>query len=385
MKKRYVAIALASVLAFTMLAGCGNSSSDTAAEAEEEEEEVAEAEEEEAEEEEAVAVENDGTVYKLTVGGCCTEDHPITQALYKFKEICEEESGGQIEVEVYPNSQLGSNRELVESVQHGDTSICEVGAVVLASFTDKFKFTSLPYLFDSSEAAINFINYTDVGQQLILDVAEETGVYALWFDENGWQTMTSNVPIHTPDDLSGIKLRTQENDLLLELYAEMGANPMSMAYTELFTALQQGTCDASVNPPLIIQTGNFYEVQEYITDVNAVYDYDIVGIDYNLYKSLPDDLREIVDNAAAESRDFSLQGSRDADAEAVAILEENNTVYYLTDDERQQFVDATAGVYDWFRENIDEPNLDLYLDAIAECNEKYAQGQLEEVTGKDLQ
>ncbi|MPM16181.1 Solute-binding protein [bioreactor metagenome] len=321
--------------------------------------------------------------YKITIGGCCTEDHPITQALYKFKQLVEENSNGQIEVSVYPNSQLGSNRELFESTQQGNTTVCEGGAVILAAFTDKFKFMQLPYLFNSSEAAYSFLS-SNTGKELCNAIADETNLYPLWFDENGWQALTnSKREIHSPADLNGIKLRTQENDILLRLYTDIGANPMPMAYTELFTALQQGTVDGQVNPALIVQTANFYEVQKYITDVNAVYDFDFVGINYDFYKQLPDDLRKVVDDAAVVAQEQSLTDSRAASDAAYAFLEDKITVTHLTDEERAAFVEAAQPTYEWFRSQNVEANLDKYMEQVKISNDKYDAGQLENITGRD--
>lgn len=88
--------------------------------------------------------------------------------------------------------------------------------------------------------------------------------------ENGWQAVTnSSHEIRTPEDMKGLKIRTQENDILLEIYTQMGANPIPMAFSELFTACQQHTIDGQVNPALIASTGNYDEVQNYITDVNC--------------------------------------------------------------------------------------------------------------------
>lgn len=139
-------------------------------------------------------------------------------------------------MDVYPNGQLGSNREYYEQCQQGNIQMAEGGAVVLANFTDKFKFMQLPYLFNSRESVQNFLN-SETGKALSLEIAEETGIYPLVYFENGWQAVTnSSHEIRTPEDMKGLKIRTQENDILLEIYTQMGANPIPMAFSELFTA-----------------------------------------------------------------------------------------------------------------------------------------------------
>lgn len=323
-----------------------------------------------------------GDVITIRFAGTVSDTHPITKAEYKFAELLEEYSGGTMVVENYPNCQLGSNRELYEQCQNGTIEMAEAGAVILANFTDKFKFTSLPYLFNSS-AAFQAFFYSETGQQMVQDIEDECGFRILGCFENGMQAVTnSKHEIKTAADMSGLKIRTQENDILLQIYTDMGCSPTPMAFTELFTGMQQKTVDGQVNPILIAYTGNYDEVQSYCTDVNAVYDVAAVSINSEFYNSLTDEQRGWLDKAMAEATAYDLQESVDAAQEAVDNL--GLEFHWLTDEERQTFADATAGVYDWFRENINEPKLDEYIDTIKAINEDDKAGKLDPVTGAYL-
>ncbi len=359
--KQLIAASLTLLMSLSLLAGCGGKKADS---------------------QPADGGDAAESTYKIQLAGSVSEDHPITQGLYKLEELLEEYSGGRIQVDVYPNGQLGSNREYYEQCQQGNIQMAEGGAVVLANFTDKFKFMQLPYLFNSREAIQNFLNSED-GQALTKSIAEETGIYPLVFFENGWQALSNSVrEVRAPADLKALKIRTQENDILLKIYTDMGANPMPMAFSELFTAMQQKTVDGQVNPSLIASTGNYDEVQKYITDINAVYDATAISINYDFYLSLPADLQAAVDQAAREACQYQLELSANGEEEAFEDLAAGGmTVTRLTDEERAAFQDATAGVYDWFVSQGTEPNLDSYLKQIQACNDKFANGQLEEVTG----
>ena len=363
--KKFIALALTLCTAATMLSACGGSKDNTAPSGDGSGSDAAPAES-----------------YTIQLAGSVSEEHPITQGLYKFEELAEQYSDGRIQVEVYPNGQLGSNREYYEQCQQGNIQMAEGGAVVLANFTDKFKFMQLPYLFNSREAVQNFLNGED-GKALTKAIAEETGIYPLVFFENGWQALSNSVcEVKTPADLKGLKIRTQENDILLKVYTDMGANPMPMAFSELFTAMQQKTVDGQVNPALVASTGNYDEVQKYISDINAVYDATAISINYDFYQSLPADLQEVIDKASLEACQFQLQLSADGEEEAFKELADGGmTVTRLTTEERAAFQDATAGVYDWFTAQGTEPNLDSYLEIIQACNDKFTNGQLEAVTG----
>lgn len=318
-------------------------------------------------------------VITIKLAGTVNEDHPITKAEHKFAELLEEKSGGTMKVEVYPNGQLGSNREIYESMQNGSIQMAEAGAVILANFTDKFKFAQLPFLFDSPESFQAFFN-GEVGQQMVDDIEAETGFRILSCFENGMQALTnSKRPIKTPSDLNGLKIRTQENDILLQIYTQMGAAPMPMAFTELFTGMQQGTVDGQVNPILIAYTGKYDEVQSYCTDINAVYDVASVSVNSDFYNSLTGEQRAWLDEAIKEATEYNLQLSVDAATEAAENL--NVEMTWLTTEERAVFADATSGVYDWFKSNITEPKLDEYIAEINRINQLYADGKLEPVTG----
>lgn len=363
--KKLMALTLTLIAALSLLAGCGSGNGST----------------QESGEENAGT---SGETYTIQLAGSVAEDHPITLGLYKFEELAEEYSDGQIQVEVYPNGQLGSNREYFEQCQQGNIQMAEGGAVVLANFTDKFKFMQLPYLFDSREAVQNFLN-GETGKEITLEIAEETGLYPLVFFENGFQQLTNSVrEVKTPEDLKGLKIRTQENDILLEVYTQLGANPMPMAFSELFTAMQQKTVDGQVNPVLVASTGNYDEVQSHGTDVNAVYDATSICINYDFYQSLPAELQVVIDQASQEACAYQLQLSAEGEADGIKELEEGGmTITYLTDEERASFEEAASGVFDWFVEQGTEPNLDAYLAEIEASNEKYENGQLEQYTGME--
>ena len=326
-----------------------------------------------------------GPEFTIRFAGSVPDDHPITQGHFRFRDLVHEYSDGRIEVLVFPNGQMGSNREFYEQVQLGNLQMGEAGAVILANFTDRFLFAQLPFLFDSGAAVQHFLN-SEMGSNLRSEIAQETNLYPLVFFENGFQNITNSVrEIRTPADMQGMVIRTQENATLLEIYAALGASPMPMAFAELFTAMQLGTIDGQVNPIMVAVHGNYHEVQSYMSDVYAVYDAVSIAINYEFYQSLPEDLREVVRRAAEEARDFHLQLSHDSSEEGYRLMEERGmTVTRMTHADREPFRQATAQVYDWFRAQGLEPRLDELLDAISESNRLYREGYLEPVTGRLL-
>ena len=300
----------------------------------------------------APAESGDDTVYSITVGGTVPDEHPISQGLFKFKEVAEELSGGRFKVEVYDNNTIGASRELVEGVQANEIQMAECSQSVYASFTDELMSVGLPFLFKNRQAGYDFFD-SEVGDQIADVIAEQTGVRIVGYFENGIRQLTnSKRPVTSPDDMKGLKIRVMESPLYIEMFTEMGANPSPMAFSELYTALQQGTVDGQDNPWTIVSTNAFYEVQSYATDLSHTFDITCFAINDQFYQDLPEDLREVVDKAAEAAVETNRALSIELENEYIATIEGGGCqITRLTDEQRQVFRDATAGCYDWFRQN----------------------------------
>ena len=300
----------------------------------------------------APSANGDDTVYNITIGGTVPDEHPISQGLFKFKEVAEELSGGRFKVEVYDNNTIGASRELVEGVQANEIQMAECSQSVYASFTDELISVGLPFLFKNRQAGYDFF-VSEVGDQIADVIAEQTGVRIVGYFENGIRQLTnSKRPVTSPDDMKGLKIRVMESPLYIEMFTEMGANPSPMAFSELYTALQQGTVDGQDNPWTIVSTNAFYEVQSYATDLSHTFDITCFSINDKFYQDLPDDLREVVDKAAEAAVETNRTLSIELENEYIATIEGGGCqITRLTDEQRQVFRDATAGCYDWFRQN----------------------------------
>ena len=300
----------------------------------------------------APSANGDDTVYNITIGGTVPDEHPISQGLFKFKEVAEELSGGRFKVEVYDNNTIGASRELVEGVQANEIQMAECSQSVYASFTDELISVGLPFLFKNRQAGYDFFD-SEVGDQIADVIAEQTGVRIVGYFENGIRQLTnSKRPVTSPDDMKGLKIRVMESPLYIEMFTEMGANPSPMAFSELYTALQQGTVDGQDNPWTIVSTNAFYEVQSYATDLSHTFDITCFAINDQFYQDLPEDLREVVDKAAEAAVETNRALSIELENEYIATIEGGGCqITRLTDEQRQVFRDATAGCYDWFRQN----------------------------------
>lgn len=311
-------------------------------------------------------------VITIKFAGTVPDDHPITMAQYKFKEELERLSGGKMVVEIYPNAQLGTGRELIETIQLGNLQMAETTIVPFAGFTDELMSLSLPFLFPSREVAYAFAD-GEIGKQLADIVAEQTGVRIAGYFENGIRQFTnSKKEIKKPEDMKGLKVRVMESPVYINTFTELGASPTPMAFAEVYTALQQKTIDAQDNPFAITATNRFYEVQPYMTDLAHSFDFTGMLVSESFYQSLSDENRGYFDEAARIATEFQREKSIEKEAGYIEQIENGGTkITKLTNEERDVFRKACEPVYEWFKENYNpKTSLDTILAEVDRLTEE---------------
>lgn len=245
-----------------------------------------------------------------------SEIHPSHIALEQcFKAPLEAASNGNITVEIYPNSMLGSLTENVNSMQMGDLEMAYLNDSILSGFIPEFAVVGLPYLFTSVDAVHNAMA-GDFGATLSQKVYDELGLVNLGWCDVGFRNLTNSVkPIEKADDLSGLKIRTMTNDLHVAYFSHLGALPTPMAFNELYTAMQQGTVDGQENPTAMIWNNNIHEVQKYMTVSEHVWTSTGLMIAKGFFEGLPQDyqdaIREAGANTTALQRDMITQQNQD--------------------------------------------------------------------------
>ena len=296
-----------------------------------------------------------GDVYKIRIAYLVSEDQSTHIASEQLKEKLETESDGRIQVELYPNGSLfPSDREAIEAVQLGNVEMTIPAVAALSSFNKKFMVFDLPFLFDTYEEVYNALD-GELGQELLTEL-EENNIKGLVFGANGFRHMTNNEgPIESPDDLKGLKFRTMESPVQTDSFKAWGANASPFAFGELYTAIQQGTYDGMENPISLIYTHKFYEVQDYLTLSGHFYAPTALLINNDFYNSLPEDLQELVMEAALEYRTEQRKLAEQQDKEWIEELKEfGMQVNELTDEQKEEFRTAAESVYDQYASEISE-------------------------------
>ena len=263
-----------------------------------------------------------GTTYTMNIGSVMSASHPSIVALQSFEKAVEERTNGGIQVEIYTDSALGGESDLIEQVRGGSTEACmQMGAANFEGINAEVNVALLPFLFTSLENARNAWG-GDFGAQFAEKLIEPMGFKVLSIWESGYRHMTNNTrPLEKPEDLKGIKFRTTTSDLRLAVFEALGAQPVSMSFSEVFTGLQQNVIDGQESPLSTIDSSSFAEVQKYLSLTGHFWTNECLLINEKLWESLPEEwqtiLQEEVDACETRIREKNVQ----SDEELVAKLE----------------------------------------------------------------
>ena len=153
--------------------------------------------------------------------------------------------------------------------------------------------------------------------------------------------------------MKGLKIRVMDSPIYIEMFTEMGASAMPMAYSELYTALQQGTVDGQDNPYATFVSTNYFEVQKYFTDLSHTFDFTVFFMSNDVLESLNDATRELLIECGKEAEDYQHDLMINVEGDLIQTIKDNGVeMYFLTDDERQLFRESTTGIEDWFKANV---------------------------------
>ena len=184
----------------------------------------------------------------LKIGHVEAEDRSTHKALLIFKDEIESKTDGRIEVQIFPNAELGGDEELCESVAMGTIQMALPSTSVLTAYNERIGILDMPYLFTDAQSAFDALD-GKLGEQIDEWIAGN-GFISLGYVYNGPRCTTNSVrPIYTPDDLAGLKIRVMNSPVFIRMYEVLGANATPMSFSELFTGLQQHTVEGQENPP----------------------------------------------------------------------------------------------------------------------------------------
>ncbi|AOF93773.1 TRAP transporter substrate-binding protein [Sinorhizobium sp. RAC02] len=290
--------------------------------------------------------------HQLKFASANNKGHPQVTGMEKFAELIKEKSGGKIDVKLFPGGVLGGDVQTVSALQGGVIEMTVLNAGILASNVKQFGAVDLPFLFNSGEEADKVMDGA-FGTSL-MDLLPDTGLVGLGYWELGFRNLTNNRhPVTKLEDISGLKIRTIQSPIPIELFNSLGANAVPLPYTELYTALETGTVDGQENPAANILNAKFYEVQKYMTVTRHQYNPQIVLISKKVWDGLNDEEKAVFQSAATEARDYQRKVSREVDAKAIEDIKATGMeVGELSPEETRKLRDAVKPLIEKFAAEI---------------------------------
>ena len=257
------------------------------------------------------------------------ETAPYVQGGQKIAELVKEATNGRIQIEVLAGGSLGGERDTVELAMDNSLDIATCANSVLTNFIPEMGILDQAYLWKNADEAHAAVD-GKLGE-LIKAKAEELGLHIIGFEESGFRNTFSTKPIQSIDDFKGVTIRTMENKYHQAAFESFGAMPIAMSYNDVFTALQQGTIDACENATSNCLNSGYYEVTKNVTYTQHAFVYIVLCMSDDAWNRIPEDLREPFLAAVQEGVEYERNLLNEANADAVAKLEELGVQFYDID------------------------------------------------------
>ena len=349
--KRKIAMFLTLALAASSLAACGGGSQPAATQAETTTAAAAdttaaaeggEAETEAAAGEDAFADLGDFT---MMVGHAQPEGNPRYVSMEKFAEDVAAKTNGHVTVEVFGNGQLGTEKEMLEQVVAGTVQGMRGGQF---DFSPRLLMFTLPFL-AQNRAQVTALLQSDLAKKVCAEAEAETGTVIINLcDAGGWrQFSNSKHAITKPEDLQGLKMRTNGMNTIDKTFIALGATTTTIPYSDLYMGLKTGVADGQENPWVNVEGMKFYEVQQYFTEVNYQFHPDPFYVNAAWWNSLPQEYQDIISECATEMGTYNDQLiDENQEAAKQVVIDAGCEVYEPSEEELKAFQDAVQVVYD---------------------------------------
>ena len=270
----------------------------------------------------------------------------------KFKEEAEKNSNGRIKVNIYGGGQLGSEQDNVQGCSTNMIQMSTVAVNNLAPFAPAVGVLTLPYILPDIESAYKVLSdpYMDSLNEKII---AKSNVRVLSWLIGGYRVLTnSKKPIKVPSDMEGLKVRVPKNEVMIKTYKAWGVNPIPMAWSEVFNALQQKVIDAQDNPHIVNSASKFYEVQKYITDIHYLLWTGPCMISETFYTTMPADLQKVVKDAAMTASKHEWEWVAESEAKALKECVDNGMIFIEPEKEDTEWIPMARSVWPDFYDSV---------------------------------
>jgi tripartite ATP-independent transporter DctP family solute receptor len=295
----------------------------------------------------------------ITVSNGVAETHPVANGVQAMQACFDERTGGAWTLSAHWSGSLGNDLDATQALRSGTQEMVITSTSPLVGI-------DLPFLFANEQEADAILD-GEFGQ-MISDKMENSGVVNLAFWENGFRNLTNSVrPVTKLEDLQGMRVRVMQNDIFLDTFANLGTNAMPMAFGEVFTALETGTIDAQENPYVTIDTSQFFEVQDYLTETRHAYTPFMVLFSKPIFDTYSAEEQQILRDCAMEGQAAQRQASRDLSQQSLERVQEAGMQYnQLETAEVERIREAVASVYETHADRIGRDVVEAMQSALDE-------------------
>ena len=297
----------------------------------------------------------------LTLAHGLSETHTVHIAMTEFANMVEERTNGRIQVQIFPNGQLGSENENMEQLMSGVISMTKVSAPGLATYNEAYHTFGLPYIFDSTEDFYHVMD-SDQMRDFFLSSGDDGFVTLTYYTSGARSFYTKNKAIRKPEDLKGLKIRVQDMKSQTDMMKALGGIPVAMSYGDVYTSLQTGIIDGTENNETALTTGKHGEIcKVYSTDQHAMIP-DVMVMSEKVWKNISPEDQQILLEAAHDSTDAHKVMWDTAVEEAVKEAQETMGVEFVYDVDKEAFREATQPMIEAYEEEY--PGVKTLLDTI---------------------
>nr|WP_230400917.1 TRAP transporter substrate-binding protein [Plesiomonas shigelloides] len=268
-------------------------------------------------------------------------DHAVHKAMEHMAKAVNELTGGEVRIRIYPDAQLGSQRESMELMQNGALDMVKNNAAELEAFSPAYSVFNLPYLFRDKD---HYYKVTDgeVGRE-ILNSSVESGFIGVTYYDAGARSFYTSKPVNTPADLKGLKVRVQPSPSAIAMVKALGGNPTPLAYGELYTALQQGVVDAAENNIPSFSLSRHSEVSKFFSLDEHTMVPDVLVISTKTYNKLTQEQQQALMKAAADSSEYMKALWAESEAKEHTKAEKMGVTF--VEPNKAAFVEAVQPMY----------------------------------------
>ena len=308
------------------------------------------------------AKESDVQRYAWPLATSSPEDTVTQLFSEKFAEEVDRLSDGKMKIQVYPNSPLGGDRELLESCKDGDIPIVVQNTAPQVTFMKDAAVFDIPCVFDAIEEVRNKVDDAKF-YGLMEDVYKDAGYKLLGYADQGFRVMSTNKNVTSLSDFKGQKIRTMENPYHMAFWKSLKANPTPMTFSEVYIGLQQGTIDAQENPYEVIVSSRLYEQQDYVVETNHLPHLISLIVSDEFFEGLSKKEQNVITEASEIAKKYAREQSDTRIAEKIKVIEESGTkIVPMSDELRQEVGDASKGVTEEIRHSVSKDIVDAYVE-----------------------